>query len=839
MISNSSVIVLSTLCLLQLSNGELVRVLRVTESLSDVIGTDGSSTNGHQDQASMQTMQDSIENVNGKASNNSKQISLASLTLQQPLIISRGVRQAADELKLKQQQQLLLNNTKDANNFHEIQLERIKPSWLQVGRQFKITDESINEVTAGSSLPNEDLSPININNNNNNSHYKTLTSSINSEFLLRPAFDSPILLRTKLGIIEGVKSVKFNKYLYTFLSVPYARSPIGELRFKAPEPVQSWLGIYQATKWPPFCVQPSMTLASKSSPVHIMSQIMTEDCLYMNIWTPSLKLARGHRRPVMVWLHGGAFQFGGISVDENDGSALALMGNVVVVSLNYRISAFGFLNANNPLNGPNNVGLLDQQMALKWVQENIKQFGGDPNQVTLFGESAGGHSVGLHMISPKSWPLFKRAILQSGVPTSMLRSYDINPDNTNGPVFGEGAIMVAKRLNCYDNDYENSMNKSTGLSSSSEDDTEEPSSGLDKPILSDSIIDCLRNRSSLEILKAMGAPGNSAFFPTGNDQAGFFPNGLINESFDPNDLKIGPQQDYLIGTNTDEGTFMLHYGLPKIFPAKETPLVDNMDQLREKLMVELESNSRKQKHEMQAMSQRSNNSSLSPLELSLNDKTRTTSVSASREELQSASGDNGGGAQGHLFKPLLRLRSSLVERFMNRANTNKTDKIDNSLSQSDRLSAKRADFGRNIAHLISDIIFLCPSRTMARTLSENKRNVHFYLYGHRSSNSQYHPWIGVTHHDEVEFIFGRPLRMADTYSGDDIDMSQRMIKIWSHFAHTGKVPKQMNNIEWPQYGIDDNNYMLLETRNASVGQRFHDSFCNLYETVISVHLQDN
>lgn len=693
----------------------------------------------------------------------------------------------------------------------DLYLPRRKPSWLNVSSQYKITGTSIEEV--------QFMMPV--------------------EYLLRAAFDSPILLKTKLGIIEGVRSIKFNKHLYTFLSVPYAKPPVGELRFKAPQPVESWQGIMQATKWPPFCVQPSMTLASKSSPVHPLSQIMSEDCLYLNIWTPSLKFNKNYKRPVMLWIHGGAFQYGGISVDENDGSALALLGDVVVVTLNYRISAFGFLNANNPANGPNNVGILDQRLAMEWVQANIKQFGGDPQQVTLFGESAGGHSVGLHMISPGSQHLFKRAILQSGVPISLLRSYDMNADNKGGPTTeGIGSIMMAKRLKCYaepdsvassnnnspvetletttispNQTSTDAANVSTNAREEEEEDSGEPNTTPtyrpEIPLLSDTTLECMRNKSSLEILKAMGAPGNAGFFPTGNDLNGVFPNGPITDSFDPDNPKVGDQKDYLLGTNTDEGTFMLHYGMPSVFPSKEPPRVDNVEALKEILTRQIEQTS-----------------SISELK----------QVNKSTNEIQSASGENGGGAQAHLYKPLLRTSSSILESFMPKSPIRVLE--NGTVTGNTTVYSKEAEFGKNIASLITDIIFLCPARSLARTLSEHGRNVYFYLYTHRSSLSQYHSWLGVTHHDEVEFVFGRPLRMADVFSGKDIEVSQRIIKTWSHFAYTGQMLDQLG-VSWPKYDADEGNYMILAHDRASIGQRYHDKVCNIYDTVISVHLTDN
>lgn len=534
----------------------------------------------------------------------------------------------------------------------------------------------------------------------------------------------------------------------------------------------------------------------------------------------------------MVWIHGGAFQYGGISVDENDGSALALAGDLVVVTLNYRISAFGFLNANNKENGPNNVGLLDQRLAMEWVQQNIKQFGGDPQQVTLFGESAGGHSVGLHLISPGSQPFFRRAIMQSGVPISFLRSYDVNSDNKGAAVSESiSSVMMAKRLKCYSggplaetelivgNSTTTAMDTSTMMptvdatTSDANLTIEELVDNFDdQPILNDETIECMRRKSSLEILKAMGAPGNAGFFPTGNDAKGFFPNGPIMESFDPDNLKIGPQKDYLIGTNTDEGTFMLHYGMPALFPAKAPPKVNNIEALKVAIQKEIE----KMARESVSVSSKSNSSAIT--------------------EIQSASGTQTGGAQAHLYRPLLKTSTSVLEGFMPKS---RVQVLENGtlIGNTTANWSRETEFGKNVGSLITDIIFLCPARSLARTLSEANRNVYFYLYAHKSSLSQYHDWVGVTHHDEVEFVFGRPLRLADVYSGKDIEMSQRLIKIWSHFAYTGQALDQYG-VQWPNYGPEDNNYMILTPDVASIGQRYHDRVCNVYDNIISVHLQD-
>jgi carboxylesterase type B len=183
-----------------------------------------------------------------------------------------------------------------------------------------------------------------------------------------------------------------------FLGVPYAESTAGARRWTAPEPRRPWPGVLDATRFGPSCPQSAPTGAQ------------SEDCLSLNVWAPK-KAKAGDGRPVMVSIHGGGFYVGSGAVPLLDGGALAARGGVIVVSMNYRLGALGFL-ATDTLTG--NYGFLDQQLALRWVQDNISAFGGDPGKVALMGESAGAMSVGLHLLSaPASAPLFRAAIMQS------------------------------------------------------------------------------------------------------------------------------------------------------------------------------------------------------------------------------------------------------------------------------------------------------------------------------------------------------------------------------------------------------------------------------------------
>jgi len=228
-----------------------------------------------------------------------------------------------------------------------------------------------------------------------------------SVLCLGGCFDKPEgpVVKTAQGEVQGF----VKEDVHVFYGIPYAKPPVGDLRWQAPQLPESWQGVRTAIQAPPQCFQYMLYM-----------QRGQEDCLYLNVATPDATPAKP--KPVMVWFHGGGF-IGGDGLQGTPLQRLAAQGDVVVVSMNYRVGALGFM-AHPALSAEaeklggayasGNYGLMDQQAALRWVRDNISAFGGDPKNVTIFGESAGGMSVCAHLVSPVSAGLFQQAIIESG-----------------------------------------------------------------------------------------------------------------------------------------------------------------------------------------------------------------------------------------------------------------------------------------------------------------------------------------------------------------------------------------------------------------------------------------
>uniref|UniRef100_A0A3Q4BXY6 Carboxylic ester hydrolase n=1 Tax=Mola mola TaxID=94237 RepID=A0A3Q4BXY6_MOLML len=337
--------------------------------------------------------------------------------------------------------------------------------------------------------------------------------------------DGDLIVQTQNGQVRGIRlPVPDRNYVTAFLGIPFAEPPVGKQRFRRAEPKRPWSGVYEANAYPNACYQYVDTSfpGFPGSEMWNPNREMSEDCLYLNVWVPSSP--NPHNLTVMVWIYGGGFYSGSSSLDVYDGRYLAHIETVIVISMNYRIGAFGFLALHGSSEAPGNVGLLDQRMVLQWVQENIHFFGGNPRQVTIFGESAGAASVGFHLLSPDSRPTFTRAILQSGVPNC--------PWATVSPAEARRrATLLGKLVGC-----------------SGSNDTE--------------LVDCLRNKNPQELIDQewqvlpWSALFRFSFVPVVDGEVlPDTPEAMLN-SGNFKDTQI------LLGVNQDEGSYFLLYGAP-------------------------------------------------------------------------------------------------------------------------------------------------------------------------------------------------------------------------------------------------------------------------------------
>lgn len=357
--------------------------------------------------------------------------------------------------------------------------------------------------------------------------------------------ESDLVVQTHAGIVRGTRLPVDGSYVTAFLGIPFAEPPLGKRRFRPSEPKHPWTGVHDAVAYPSACYQyVDITYPGfQGSEMWNPNREMSEDCLYLNVWVPSS--ARPHNLTVMVWIYGGGFYSGSSSLDVYDGRYLAHSETVIVVSMNYRVGAFGFLALHGSSEAPGNVGLLDQRMALQWVQDNIHFFGGNPKQVTIFGESAGGASVGFHLLSPDSRPTFTRAILQSGVPNSPWAS--VTPAEAR-----RRATELGKLVGC------NGGN-----------DTE--------------LVDCLRGKTPKELIdqEFQVLPWSSifrfSFVPVVDGEVlPDTPEAMLNSGNFKN-------TQILLGVNQDEGTYFLLYGAPGF--SKDNESLINREQFLEGVKV--------------------------------------------------------------------------------------------------------------------------------------------------------------------------------------------------------------------------------------------------------------
>ncbi|CAN7982510.1 unnamed protein product [Ixodes hexagonus] len=322
--------------------------------------------------------------------------------------------------------------------------------------------------------------------------FETMSTAFAPEDLVFP-FSQLVENRLHLG--------ERNMDVDAFYGVPYAKPPVGELRFRKPKPAEPWSGTYNATTKPAACSQLDIRFIKD---VTLHYQNASEDCLYMNVWRPSGTCRSAEscdgKLPVVIFIYGGGFQWGDSGLFLYDAANFVALSDVVFVSFNHRLGILGFLSVGTS-DLPGNLGFWDQLLALKWVQQNIARFGGNPNDVTLAGHSAGAISAGLHAISQQSKGLFHRLIMQSATPLSLCSDILTKEPVDFSTLRENWAVTSLKRIGPLK--YPTSSNvcgKSTSVPSLRRSRNKTPSIGFSRPCMETSLFPpihfpCLRGES--------------------------------------------------------------------------------------------------------------------------------------------------------------------------------------------------------------------------------------------------------------------------------------------------------------------------------------------------------
>ncbi|CAJ0962721.1 unnamed protein product, partial [Mesorhabditis belari] len=331
------------------------------------------------------------------------------------------------------------------------------------------------------------------------------------------------VVSTGIGDFCGVRQTIAGHSVNAYLGVPFAQPPIGKLRLQPPKQIDHHLGFLSTDHYAPTCYHTlweSYDGFVGEQAWNPPDRHVSEDCLKLNIWVPG-NLKSSEKLPVMVWIFGGGFISGSPSLDFYNGSVLAALQEVIVVNINYRVGALGFTSFGPKSSISGNFGLLDQQAALRWIHEKIGDFGGDPNKVTLFGESAGSASVTSHLFAPDSHPFFQRVAASSG---TMIHHWATNPDVT------DSSAKLAKLLGCHGNE--------------------------------EAILECLQGVEVAEFQQAAdslatGVPIQFTFTPISDDPLFF--KGNVHDRFESGDFK----RDFsgIFGLVEDEGSYFLPYYL--------------------------------------------------------------------------------------------------------------------------------------------------------------------------------------------------------------------------------------------------------------------------------------
>lgn len=664
---------------------------------------------------------------------------------------------------------------------------------------------------------------------------------------MQSSADRP-LVATRKGLIRGVTQKIFTgKFVDAFLGIPFAQPPVGRYRFKHPQAINPWQGELDASKLGNSCYQVNDTFFGPTfggTQIWNANTPLQEDCLYLNIWTPfgvanttassglgssgggggsqasgssGYGFRAASKRPVLVWIYGGSFYSGTSSLALYEGGALASEEDIIVVSMNYRVSALGFLYFGRP-DAPGNAGLFDQLMALQWINDNIDQFGGDPNRVTIFGESSGAVSVSYHLLSPLSRNLFQQAILQSGAATCPWGSMDTREIMANG-------LQLAALLNC-------------------------PSNNTDL----DAVIECLLQADPMALVsQEVGQTRTVLNFPFVPVVDGSFLLEPPRESLQKSNFK---RAKIMLGSNHDEGNFFLVYlpqysHCPKGGEEGATGSVDSLSKMSTQLSSGDKglgeggklpnSNSRDDEFSQGETSGDSsvvseafrrdfkkinqgarygNGESLESFNLVLNSaavaerprQSGSTQRGGSQgQQVGDGTGGGGGGSQ-----------SSVSSSTTAISGTNGTLDSQKPCKPNEFISFTRDDFIRvlqedlnpfaaspigkeaiifeytnwinpldpvsnydAIDKIVGDYYFTCNVNEFAQSYAQAGNSVYMYYFKQRSTVSAWPKWMGVLHGDEINFIFGEPLNPAFNYTEKEVELSRRMMRYWANFAKFG------------------------------------------------------
>jgi len=501
------------------------------------------------------------------------------------------------------------------------------------------------------------------------------------------------IVSTDAGCLRGrqLGSVK------AFLGVPYAASPVGERRWRPPQPPEPWEGVRDAAAFGPACPQ-IRPIFDQPIPE------WDEDCLTLNVWTPTLDPEA--KLPVMVWIHGGGLISGSGSQPLYDGQFLASQGEVIVVTINYRLAQLGFLahpllSAESEHDVSGNYGLLDQIFALRWVRRNIKSFGGDPGNVTIFGESAGASSVCALLVSPLAEGLFHKAIFQSGV------CPNTRPLRGSGPQGEESAEAQGERFA-----------RALGCAEAPD------------------VLACMRSKPPREILETL--PANGGLFHRGED---------YRPTVDGYVLREEPWEAIAAGRH------------------RNVPLIAG-----------------------------------------------TTADEAS------------------LFTDVLGIRTraqfeALVRRIFGEA----ADRVLQLYPASAYPRVKDA-----LDALVTDWVFVCPTRRLVRAVSREQPHVYLYQFTHVPPIGRLLR-IGAYHGAELEFLFGtlRVLRRIPPYP-QELALSEAMMAYWTSFAWTGDPNargEEGDRPRWPRYTQSEDPHLELDIPIVQ-GHGLRKRYCDFFDEVL-------